>query len=582
MNSFPWDSIVEYMDDGYPVYDRAYSAQDWRNIYKTFFSNGIFADSANAFKVKASGQGMSVIVSPGRCSIEGVFGVEDSQRQIELTASSTQARYDTIVLRFDASLESRSVDLYVLQGVASNTPKRPTLTRNETVYELGLCDILIPANSSAVADSRITDTRLETERCGIVNPFSTVDTTTFFSQIQAAVDEAVAAMNAALDETIVGNLEVQINDRVAKKGDTMTGDLEIRKGDNDDVSFKYTNGENYFRTHTFKSTSRNCQAFGITNNNTSTNDFVVYSDTGEVGLSQALPIGSGGTGGKTTKAAQNRLLGDMAEVSDEPTDGSYVVCAYGANTDSIGAVYKRKFSNLVNWLNSKMASFFVKKTGDTMTGDLQVKKKDASVRLENDLGSAFRIHTYGSEAGKGAFGVYDVNNAKHPFWISEETGNVNLGNALPIGSGGTGLKSAPSLAVNLASESAGGIFSAEPRPGVTGTLQVNHGGTGGTTASAARGNLGLNSIYQVKSYSTSALSLSGATNKTATIATTTPTGYGVAGIVGFSSNHSGSLAVTKAYMSGTTVNLECRALTSTFTASDLVITVNVLYIKSLS
>ena len=63
---------------------------------------------------------------------------------------------------------------------------------------------------------------------------------------------------------------------------------------------------------------------------------------------------------------------------------------------------------------------------------------------------------------------------------------------LPISHGGTGqaLSAAPSMKVDLSTESAGSPFVSTPRPGVTGTLPVNHGGTGGTTGSAACANLG--------------------------------------------------------------------------------------------
>lgn len=48
----------------------------------------------------------------------------------------------------------------------------------------------------------------------------------------------------------------------------------------------------------------------------------------------------------------------------------------------------------------------------------------------------------------------------------------------------------PSLLVNLASISATSVYQSEPRPGITGTLAIGHGGTGATSASAALTNLG--------------------------------------------------------------------------------------------
>jgi len=51
----------------------------------------------------------------------------------------------------------------------------------------------------------------------------------------------------------------------------------------------------------------------------------------------------------------------------------------------------------------------------------------------------------------------------------------------PISNGGTGLSSSPSMLTNLGSTSADDILKASPRPGVTGTLPIENGGTGATT-----------------------------------------------------------------------------------------------------
>ena len=71
--------------------------------------------------------------------------------------------------------------------------------------------------------------------------------------------------------------------------------------------------------------------------------------------------------------------------------------------------------------------------------------------------------------------------------------NVTVGvtGTLPIANGGTGLTSAPSMLVNLASTTATSPLQASPRPGVTGTLPIANGGTGQTTAAGVRNALGL-------------------------------------------------------------------------------------------
>lgn len=71
--------------------------------------------------------------------------------------------------------------------------------------------------------------------------------------------------------------------------------------------------------------------------------------------------------------------------------------------------------------------------------------------------------------------------------------NITVGvtGTLPIANGGTGLTSAPSMLVDLASTTATSPLQASPRPGVTGTLPIANGGTGQTTAAGVRNALGL-------------------------------------------------------------------------------------------
>lgn len=228
MKSFPWDSLIIGKNEeyGYPIIDRPSSAEELREVYKTFFSNGVFMNDSDAFQVTA-GDGMNVIVAAGKCGIEGTIGYEKSPRGLAVQSSSSTAdRIDTVVLRWNANVEMRNIDLYVKTGIAQEVPVRPTLTRSETVWELGIADIFVAKGTGAISQARITDTRLQTERCGAVTPFATIDTTTFYEQIQAAIDErtaeleeqtkkAVELAQSAIDGTTAGNLQKQIDENKA-------------------------------------------------------------------------------------------------------------------------------------------------------------------------------------------------------------------------------------------------------------------------------------------------------------------------------------------------------------------------------
>lgn len=204
MRSFPFDSIVTFEQIGgvaMPIFDRNYGADDLSDVNARFFSNGVFMDDGGSLKV-APGSGMTVNVSPGWCNVNGRFGNEGSVRTLSVQAASSSDRIDTVVLRSNLASDARKIDLYVVQGNSGDTPSRPNLTRTDTVYELGIADLYIPANTTEVKADRITDTRLEAARCGAVTPLLKVDTTTFYDQGQAAIDREAAKLEAQTDEAV--------------------------------------------------------------------------------------------------------------------------------------------------------------------------------------------------------------------------------------------------------------------------------------------------------------------------------------------------------------------------------------------
>lgn len=209
MKVFPVDSVVTRLgDDGLPIYDRPYVSADLREVYANFFSNGVFMDDGTALQVTTATGGMNVVVKAGTCHMNGAFGFETEQRTLQLEAASPSLdRIDTVVARLDLGIDARSIDLYVLKGTPSADPVRRNLTRNETVWELGLADIYLPKGIATISQARISDTRLETKRCGAVTPFVEFDTTALYDQLKQATADAVDAMQDALDGTTAGNLQ---------------------------------------------------------------------------------------------------------------------------------------------------------------------------------------------------------------------------------------------------------------------------------------------------------------------------------------------------------------------------------------
>ena len=100
------------------------------------------------------------------------------------------------------------------------------LQRDYSVYELRLANILIPANTSTIVGGNITDTRLDTEECGIVvSLIKGIDTSELYNQIQSDLNSFkqneesdflawFESIQNILDENAAANLQKQIDEKV--------------------------------------------------------------------------------------------------------------------------------------------------------------------------------------------------------------------------------------------------------------------------------------------------------------------------------------------------------------------------------
>ncbi len=237
---FPLDSHVEYDSNGTPVYDRAITSAPLRKLIKCLFSDGVLPNPSTNLQVSA-GNGMNVLVQPGFALCNGCLKLEETQRTLAIQASNvTYDRIDTVVVRLNDNDSERICDLYIVEGIPATNPVRPTLRRDASVFELGLADLFIVKNSTAISNQRITDTRYETSRCGIISSISEFDSDKIYKQIQAdlagfkAEEQAgfvawFEEMRGQLSEDAAGNLQVQIDN--LKKSDTKDNTISFANSD---------------------------------------------------------------------------------------------------------------------------------------------------------------------------------------------------------------------------------------------------------------------------------------------------------------------------------------------------------------
>lgn len=236
MRSYPFTSQVTYDDEGLPLYDRAIDSAFLRNVFAKYFSDGIFYKPTNALQVVAD-TGMKVAVEPGCCHIQGAIGIEDSRRTLVVQASESLDRIDTVVARLDLSLAVRDIDLYVVKGTAAVSPQPPALTRDATVWELGLANLFVAKNTQTISQQRITDTRLDASRCGVVaQTIGELDTSPYFAQIQAAladIQQQAAAQLVRLEfdfDSWLDTLKGKLGDDPATALQAQVDDLQAAAG----------------------------------------------------------------------------------------------------------------------------------------------------------------------------------------------------------------------------------------------------------------------------------------------------------------------------------------------------------------
>ena len=153
MQGFPFDSQLTFDSDNLPVYDRAVSSQPLRKLIRDLFTTGVMPNPSTNLQVSSGTDGMTVQVQAGFAVIDGGLCQETETRTLEVTAAdTTYDRIDTVVVRWNENVDVRRADLYVVAGTPSATPVRPTLQRDNSIYEIGLADVFVTRNVATITE----------------------------------------------------------------------------------------------------------------------------------------------------------------------------------------------------------------------------------------------------------------------------------------------------------------------------------------------------------------------------------------------------------------------------------------------
>lgn len=168
--------------------DRRYRAEDFRDYFASFVGNGVFPNPSTTLQV-ISNDDMTVTVKAGKGWINGAiyYNTENLILRVD-NADGVLNRIDRVILRFD-NLE-RNITCKIKKGIFASTPVPQTLQRDMDAYELCLAEIYVGKGDTSVFQSKITDTRLNSELCGIVTQvIKEIDTTELFKKLDVFIEE---------------------------------------------------------------------------------------------------------------------------------------------------------------------------------------------------------------------------------------------------------------------------------------------------------------------------------------------------------------------------------------------------------
>lgn len=196
-------------------FDRVYSSADLAQYFSSFVGNGVYANPANQLQVVAT-TGLDIEIKIGKAWINGYF-YELSQQNKKISLERGDAynpRIDSVICSLN--MAKRLVEVKVVKGVASPSPKPYTLIRSKEQWDLRLATINIPAGCVDVKQSQIKDCR-GTSECGFVaGLIEQIDSEGFFAQYEASFQEWFENVKGTLSGDAAGNLNTKLSDLEAK------------------------------------------------------------------------------------------------------------------------------------------------------------------------------------------------------------------------------------------------------------------------------------------------------------------------------------------------------------------------------
>lgn len=195
--------IIGYDEEGMPIFDRGESSDFLAMFISKLITSGVLAEPGDCFQVVA-GEGMKLKVRPGFGIVRGRFAFDDAEFEVTVpTAPTVNRRIDRVILR--ANYLQRYCEIIVREGTPGTSPVPPELLRPEPgdYYELGLATVVVNSNQTVITQTNITDTRYDSQVCGVVTQaIDHLDTSVFFAQLNQFYEEFVERSDGSYDKFV--------------------------------------------------------------------------------------------------------------------------------------------------------------------------------------------------------------------------------------------------------------------------------------------------------------------------------------------------------------------------------------------
>lgn len=211
--------------------DRLYNAEDISNYLKGIIGNGIMPYPADCLQVVA-GTGMQVVVKAGVGFIDGhkLENTADYPLTV-LAAEATLNRIDRVIMYVDHT--NRKMGIKYKAGVADAVARPPELVRNQDMMEYCLAEVRVVKQATSIMTSNITDTRLNSAVCGVVQGLiQQVDTGKLFEQQNASFNDMLTKNQSSFDTWFKSAKDEINNDAIVQQ----ISELKTKADDASDIA----------------------------------------------------------------------------------------------------------------------------------------------------------------------------------------------------------------------------------------------------------------------------------------------------------------------------------------------------------